>query len=700
MKDITVIFKEIECLVDLVCMDAPPLEDLQNDTERLAILKTFSQDLEILVNSIIDLYKKTFGKTAGTVDIITTLSELIPENDLSQIKTTLSALAITDWFSNNPGFQMDSLAIAVEKRIQIMLDPKKNLNLVRRRLSLSEVELTSSANAGSVQVRKSRRALSQEITEIDQALEISNIIKSKYLNCREERIRLQLTMLEKLMNVLPETIRAYSFQNNTAGELIAEVRYELTHLNKALILGGRAAFKKCTESTIKCEELIKIILKQLIDAINSYLNLLKPGFTQPTLERLDRQISILPSLGRNLTQPIVDLQTYSELVDQFGNIYGSVFLDIYNKYNSLEERLLREKESVAIQHIESRINNAVYCYKLSSPDLRQSENDYLNELRQAYHSEKIIISTLDEDNSLQIYKDYRRGLVLNGLGYQPCKGVNDNEMEEVERNYGIRFRDILRTEFGEMNARNLIQHYNQNTAYLTSSPLITSLNREGELMILQPEDLEQRIYEEGGMVYREIKVGSFRVLPLKSDDPEDSEPWVFKCHILVQAWLSDEGFKVDAISTDCPLVALAYMQHSCSEHLLKLVNIIAAIKSDLNHKLEQLDEVIDYGIVTFFDPEGHHQNINKKQRLDSLLLQIKYFKMGKISLEDLIQGLEMTKEVTQIIPYASNASSYSLISLKFEQLIKWNEHIKASALPYQKLSLSQYECERSQVCTL
>lgn len=693
MKDIYDIFKDIEGLVDLIDKKSPSFEQLRDDATAFAQFKNFKQDLDSLQNTIFELYQEKYNKPASFNDLTATLTELLPDSTvkLNQMNSTLAALAKTNWVLSEAGSGFFPVMYALTNRMHLLQSPEQSLSAFKKNQRLSQ----SAPSLAQREAEEEKEIKAKPKDSSEQAFEIAQLIRSQIYDDKELKIQAHLHVLEKLVSSLPPDILSVKVQDNNTDQLITLTHQAFATLFHEEEQRGRAEEQRRFKVYEACEDYLNTLHIQLSNAIHIHLSQLKAGLTQPSLKKLENELEELNHFSTTLIKHSADLNSYADLAETFAKEYLNALISIHESYHSPEEKGVRDKEAIALKYLDTQIDPNKFKYKLSGQDLVKSSNRYLREVRSAYHPTKIIIPTRESNNLEQVLKDYIRGLQLNGLSisrssYQKLAAKNKDELAWM--------KELLQTEFGNANAEKMIQHYNQNMSYITLAPIMNSLSKGNELVVFQqPDSFRQNVYEENEMLYQDIVMEKFAIVLPNPEAVEDNH-WVFKTAVRTHGWLSEEGFKTDVISTDSPLVTLAFNQERCADYLIKVIQLVTEMKQDYQTKLDSLaKEKKHYGLdylVTFKDNREDKRNI-----LSTALLKIELFKTGEITLDELISGLSSAKQAALDIPhsnpvmglysnYVSNVPSktYGLLSGKLEPLLALNEELKKLALPYKTVA--------------
>lgn len=530
--------------------------------EKKKIIETLNKDLSTLFKEIAAEFSHEFTKkvTATSDELLDVVTYLLPQN-YPDLKKKMEALQNDAPYSGEPGFAFTTIYSAIINKEHISKNESPTSESLKTQLMLEEESSASSDN---------RKQISSKIKTLISAEKVANKLLRTTLPTKLDRIQVDHLSFEVFIHDAPPFIKKYPIGDQSLEEVLDEMRDSFRQLvedihtdpNEENLVDHERNIGKFQSIHSK---LLLGLFKSLEVRTEAVSKTLTPGSHNELINRMEMLKSFLPTLMISYDEKNV----YQELVNKFMADLSTLVTEISTLYESREEVMHRLKTALSDKEAEIQFPKHEYPFLLNPGELRKSANIFLQDqikLSQSYtelpdHDDKFILTGKFKDNLFQIERDAERNLLLQG--------------QEVKHLKGEALHQHLKTTFGSRDAINLIHHYDQGLSLMisgaVSSGASTANLMDQVVMLKQAENFTQNIFSVDGVVYRDA---ALKHLNLVVQEDEDAPIWTFKVNLKALSWTTKDGFTLQFMGTDSPLICATLMQKSNYENLEKIVTLV------------------------------------------------------------------------------------------------------------------------------
>jgi hypothetical protein len=498
------------------------------------------------------------------------------------------------------------------------------------------------------------------------------------------------------------------------------------------------------------KELIKACLSECshategaVNAIENRIQFSAKAISASSHSPLQAELEELKIFTETLSHAVImSANDYQMLADKFVAKYNGLLASAIQYIESKEETEFRVREDAAKEFINAQFPSNKFPFLLNASDLRQSGNTFVvdqGNLTIRYYNDikdesKFIICGKEPENLSQIAKDAERNLRIEGekgqwsLANQPA------------------LKEFLISKFGEENAAHLIRHYDQGVSLVLAAGIGDGAKVSDDLMdtenpVVQQSVFTQNLYQHSGLVFRDTEIDHL-IISVPEDEafiaqhlkeqvdkaiaklPADEQAkisdedraaryetkrqelntqWKFKANAKILSWVNKDGFAVEGVGSDSPLVCNALMNNAKGQ-LRAIVDVILSLEKQLIVNTgKQMDKT-----YKFSDKEEKLENIkNKLDVLRNAQIDINKFKNGEITLDQLTNNFTQLHKLSKEIPHMGPISSFAkydsgvtVIMKKFcDELAVLKELLDTNAQDYKRqsglLQTPQLESQRT-----
>ena len=672
--------------------------------------------LHSLIDSIPQYFSNTKKLPRNAVNLV--LVEMIPDENLENISQKVNAELKVQCSSAVLDAKVGALALlAAAVQYKLDIKNKKNESLNEQIIKLEKQNATNNS-----------KDISQKIKELRDISDVAKKFEGSTIDARTSRFHLNIRMLNDIFTQAPSYINNFTRTNNES--LASSLRILNGNYNK--LIDAQAAFapeNELLDLYKQCEAESDVLISGICAAIGLRIEEQRAKISASAHNQMSASYAGVMSQFSALVNAENQETIYHEISEKLKKLVTSLQNLIHELPDSPTESEYRKKEIQAKQRIKIEFPADEYKYFLGPRDLRSSKNTFIKsqiDFSKIYFGEiedqdKFILagkpSNKETKNLFQLRKDALREVNIQHKSYVANKLLTMNNLNA-----------LLITEFGENNAEHIRTHFDQSLSLMVGvgptngvttieeqlaefplalkSPEPKKESQSEETKAEQPTDEtqeeaedvvnlealerarknqkkpenppvnDQDLYKDGDIVYRSMKVSHY--LLLVPDEPE--QPWIFKVNVKALAWVSKDGFVVECIATDSPLICNALLKNSedqspensptPKQQLQGLVNIVREAERDTIVELERLKRKDKPSKKAApIDPNSIEMNLTQKQgALESALRQIKDFKEGRISFDDVVANYAaITLQIKRNIPHQGTMSTFLQTYTPFEK---------------------------------
>jgi hypothetical protein len=316
--------------------------------------------------------------------------------------------------------------------------------------------------------------------------------------------------------------------------------------------------------------------------------------------------------------------------------------------------------------IKDNMPTYTYPYLINSYQLMASNNTHLR-LWQGLNkfTSKLVIANPEPAPISLLYADTTRNVKISN------EDISHLSVEETQ--------ETIDKTFGA-NAKHLIDHYNQNVAYLVLSPVQEYFIQGYYLLQMGEKTLKEDIFlYENRIPLRtiEIEYTYIRVpqdpdfmldeklaaiaVPHEKKTPAENKrdmelkwksEWKFKYNCKVLARATPDGYEILGIGTDDPLVVSTYLG---SEKTAKFVNDMLNTTLEIQVETTKFLKKIQAKLAAA--PESKKEAISKKvTNLEIVLEKVKLFKNGELSFPQFVKSIGDLSKISRDIQHTGLVS--------------------------------------------
>jgi hypothetical protein len=599
--------------------------------EKTKIIAAISKDLSELFKEIASEFSREFGKrvTVTSDELLDVVTHILPA-DYPKLKTQMTTIMNEAPTSGEAGFAFMSLYSSLINKEKIAKNESPTASGLKTQLLSDE----SSASA------EERKQLSKKIKVLEAAQKVGAKLLQTTTEAKIARLQVDLLVLDNFITEAPSYIKKYPIGDQSLMDVLNELHkaYKIVIDNFHADV-DEAAYDQHARNILDFQrvhtKLMLGLFKTLDDRIDAAAKLITPSAHKELKSQIDALNSYLPILMLSYDTRRV----YMELVSKFTSELGLLVEKIGALPEAHEQVMHRLKSMLSDKEAAKQLPAHEYPFVISAADLRKSTNAFMQDqiqLTQRYtelpeNADKFILSGKLKDNLFQIEKDAGRNLLIQG--------------KEVKELKGEALRQHLEATFGAENALNLIKHYDQGLSLMISggpSGGTSTANLMDQAVLLKQSDrFTQNLFLVDGVVYRDA---TLKHLDLFVRDDEDNPNWKLKVNLKALSWATKDGFTLQYMGTDSPLICAALMEKSNYENLSNMIKIVQSY--------EKIFRAIN-------EEAPASKKHNQLLKTEAILATIDDFKQGKITFDELAGSAKaFADQATEIINSRSKLTSF------------------------------------------
>lgn len=610
--------------------------------ERPVIKKNLERQLIHLINEV----SKSFDNEAVEKDelqrqVMIALTVMLANENLEEIEKNWQSLNKIKMFNESSSSIMhDEVSTTIDLVNEAIISA--NFFNAKPGTSYQDQKKKLEQDQHSAQAKKDKKlneSIYKKLSKMDKAIHVGELFSGMTLTSSMRRLEVMNQTLNNIYEKAPGFIKIHNAGTDFS------VMQQMEKINDGY---GRLLIKYKDDPfyenhqhnvklTIQCEESVKLIVRELLGALDFSLTYIAYGITPSRYKAINESLEILAhTFLESLDQPILNNNSYQDMSDEFEKNYLKLANEIHTCRQSPEEIAYRGQEKCAAEEGLRQFSQKKYLYRIQ---LMDSQNAFVRSQRliseksgELQNINKFIFYGKD---GVSMEKDTQRNLKISGrsLGVDKSALPLANAPAPGSKEELI---TILDKEFGENNRANLMNHYDQGPALLLTTAVEQGLRSDhyvGDvpLVILPPQIFPQNIYMRDGVVFRDAAVDHLRISV--EDEAAEDNCWVLKVNIKILLWITKDGYIVEGMCTDSALICNAIMQKNTSDSLINIVTTVL----DFDKKLKMvINELL---IKDNSNAEAAVLNEAKICLLRSIQSQILEFKTGVITFDEFVGNI-------------------------------------------------------------